>query len=812
MKPLKFWLSFVTLVLFAFVAIGYGWLTSSVPQLEGTIEVNGPGATVTIARDEHGVPHIDAASENDLAFGLGFAHAQDRLWQMEMNRRIGSGRVSEVLGEAGLGLDRFFRTLGFTHRARSALAALPDETVIALNSYADGVNAFLDSHRGALPPEFVLTGVTPEPWTPIDSLVWQKMMWLDLSGNARHEVARARLLQKLSPQQVASLYPEYPGEEPREMPSLASLYEKSPLLATAIALGPAKPEGYGSNNWVVSGNKTQSGKPLLANDPHLGLTTPSIWYLTRLHNRTDNSNIVGVSFPGAPGIVLGRNDHISWGFTNTAPDTMDLFVEKTVDQDSYLAPDGPTPFLVREEIIKVRGGDDVVLAVRETRHGPVVSDIYEGSEEFTGDDHVIALQWTALMPEDTGVVALQKLGKAKNFEEFKAAGRYYRGPQQNMIYADTDGNIGYYAPALVPVRRPDNEIGGLLPSPGWDSKYDWQGFIPYDELPTRFNPPSDVIATANEKIVDGNYPHFITHDWSLPYRGNRIRSVLGETNGHTLGTFASLHADTVSDMARDILPWMVAALDDSPIKSALASWDGNMATDAAEPLIFYTWVRHYQELLMADELGELYGSFRRQRPRLIKSSLFWSANTEPNAWNTGYFALPPIAATDALSWCDDLTTEGEQESCAVLAQQAMATSLTELKSAFGENWQSWQWGQSHLLHQSHRPMSQIPGLKDLFELSAPVPGGRFTVNVAGVSTNPRTLNHSTFGPSYRGIFDMSDLDASLFVQPTGQSGNPFSDHYGDLFEDWLNVRYFEIPTKSVLPENATAVLVLEPIN
>lgn len=811
MKPWKFWLSFVAVVLFTFMAIGYGWLQSSLPQLDGTIEINGPEATITIARDEHGVPHIDAASENDLAFGLGFSHAQDRLWQMEMNRRIGSGKVAEVLGEAGLGFDRFFRTLGFTHKAKSALDALPAETVITLESYAAGVNAFVNSHRGALPPEFVLTGVVPEPWTPVDSLVWQKMMWLDLSGNARHEVARARLLKKLSPQQVASLYPAYPGEEPRTMPSLASLYDQAPLLAAATALGPAKPEGYGSNNWVVSGEKTQSGLPLLANDPHLGLTTPSIWYLTRLHDRTKNTNIVGVSFPGAPGVVLGRNDHISWGFTNTAPDIMDLFIEKLVDEDSYLTPEGPKAFVVREEVIKVRGGEDVVLPVRETRHGPVVSDVYAGSEEFTGDDHVIALQWTALMPEDTGVVALQKLGQATNFEEFQAAGKYYRGPQQNMIYADTDGNIGYYAPALVPVRRADNEIGGFLPSPGWDSKYDWQGFVAYDELPTRFNPTSNVIATANEKIIDKDYPHFITHDWSLPYRGNRIRSVLGETDQHTSDTFAALHADTISDMARDILPWMIDALEASPVKDALATWDGNMATETSEPLIFYTWVRHYQELLMSDELGDLYSSFTRQRPRLIKSSLFWSTGSDPSSWNTGYYALPPIEEGEALAWCDDSTTEDEVETCSALAKSAMDKTLAELSDTHGPDWQSWQWGQSHLLHQSHRPMSQIPGLKDVFELSAPVPGGRFTVNVAGVSTNPRTLNHSTFGPSYRGIFDMSDLDASLFVQPTGQSGNPFSDHYGDLFDDWLNVQYFEIPTETAVPANASAVLVLEPI-
>lgn len=810
MKPWKFWPIFIGILVITFFAIGFGWMRSSLPMVDGTLRLDGPQDSIVIARDSHGVPHVNAASELDLAFGLGYAHAQDRLWQMEMNRRIGSGRVSEVLGTAGLGFDRYFRTLGFTHRAKTALAALPPEATAILESYANGVNSFVDNHRGALPPEFLLTGVSPEPWSPVDSLVWQKMMWLDLSGNARHEIARAQLLTKLTPQQVATLYPAYPGEAPRTMPSLAALYDKSPVVAAAQAIGPEKPAGYGSNNWVVSGTRTASGMPLLANDPHLGLTTPSIWYLARLHNRSTGSNVVGVSFPGAPGIVLGRNDHIAWGFTNTAPDIMDLFVEKLVGEDSYLTPDGPATFEARDEVIKVRGGEDVVLTVRETRHGPVVSDIYDGSESFTGDDHVIALQWTALMPEDTGLVALLNLGAATTFEEFKAAGSYYGGPQQNMIFADTEGNIGYYAPARVPVRHADNEIGGLLPSPGWDAKYDWQGFLDYEELPTRFNPDSGIIATANEKIVDADYPHFITHDWSLPYRGNRIRAELSGVEAHTAESFGTLHADVVSDMARDILPWMLANLEDTPIKEALAAWSGTMDMNTAEPLIFQTWLRHYQELLMADELGDMYAGFRRQRPRLLKSSLFWTTDADPDDWNTGYYALPVLDQTAALAWCDDVTTDDSVETCAALANRAMAQTIDELTEANGEDRQTWRWGDSHFLHQSHRPMSQIPVLKDVFGLTTPVSGGRFTINVAGVSTNPRTLNQSTFGPSYRGIFDLSDLEKSLYMQPTGQSGNPFSPHYGDLFSRWRAVDYFTIPTDSPMPQDAAAILTLEP--
>lgn len=810
MHAVKFWLTFIGALLVTFFVIGFGWLKSSLPPTSGTFVVEGPNDTIVIARDKNGVPHIDAASENDLAFGLGYAHAQDRLWQMEMNRRIGNGRVAEVLGEAGIGFDKYFRTLGFTLRAETALAALAPDVVEGLEQYAAGVNAYVAERDGALPPEFLFTGISPEPWSPRDSLVWQKMMWLDLSANARQEIARARLLLKLSPEQVATIFPSYPGDDPRSYPTLAAIYKASPIVAATKAIGAEKPAGYGSNNWVVSGARTTSGKPLLANDPHLGLTTPSIWYLARLHNRSDNSNIVGVSFPGAPGIVIGRNDHIAWGFTNTAPDVMDLFVEKLVGENRYLTPTGPVEFETRREVIKVRGGDNITLDVRETRHGPVVSDIYGGSDDFLDEEHVISLQWTALLPTDTGVVALQSLGSAKNFEEFKAAGSFYRGPEQNMIFADTAGNIGYYAPALVPVRRADNEIGGALPSPGWVAKYDWQSFLPYDELPTLFNPASGIIATANEKIVDNDYPHFITDDWALPYRGNRIRALLKATEKHTPSTFADLHADIVSDMARDLTPWIVANLEDTPVKAALAAWDGTMGAEKSEPLIFYTWLRHYQALLMGDELGELYTSFTRQRPRILKSSLFWSSGADGDSWNTGYYALPVLEETVSLAWCDDVTSEAEVETCGALANRAMALTIEELTARHGEKMQAWQWGATHTLHQSHRPMSQIPGLRDVFGLTTAVGGGRFTVNVAGVSANPGNLNQSTFGPSYRGIFDMSDLENSLYVQPTGQSGNPFSDHFSDLFDQWRSVSYFKIPTKTTIPENVEGILTLVP--
>ena len=821
MSKLKFILVTIIGLLLTAGLFGYIWLTSSLPQTSGTIRIAGISEDVTISRDEHGVPHILGASTEDINFAVGFVHAQDRLWQMEMNRRIAHGRVAEILGKEALPLDKFFRTLGFTERATSAWEALPEDTKERLEAYAAGVNAYLEQHSGALPPEFLLTGVTPEPWHPIDSIIWQKLMWMDLSGNMRHEIARARMLTKLTPEQVLSIYPTYPGDpEELPLPQITQAIANAGHFGVAEIIGAEKPAGYGSNNWVVDGSKTRSGKPLLANDPHLGLTTPSIWYLMRTHNTTSGKNVVGVGFPGSPYVVLGRNDKISWGFTNTYPDSQDLFIEKLLTDGRYLTPTGPAEFIRRQEVIKVKGDEDMVLNVRETRHGPVISDIRPTDKDFIEGDYVLALQWTALQETDTAVVALEQLSAAENFEDFKAAGQHYFGPEQNMIYADTDGNIGYYAPALVPVRHPENKINGRLPSPGWDPLYDWQGFLPFDELPTRFNPDSGVIATANEKIVNGEYPYFITRDWSLPYRGNRIRDQLSQTDQHDAASFQKLHSDVVSDMARDILPHMLELIEgNEEIKSVLSKWDGDMDISEAGPLIFQNWFRNYQRLLMADNLGNLYGSYAAQRPVLVKSSLFWSSEKTAANINSNYYELPVSDRDVSLSWCDDINTADTLETCGLLANRALEETVAELTARHGANPADWTWGKEHILHQTHRPLSNVPQLRSVFEVAAPIAGGRYTVNVSGISNNPASLNQSSFGASYRGIFDMSTPDKSLFVQPTGQSGNPFSKHYRDLFPLWRDVEYFEIPTSNFknhrgkqVPESARDILTLTPGN
>ena len=788
---------FTALALTVLVIVGYGWLRTSLPQMEGTLTLNGIQNTVTIARDENAVPHITAKNMDDLMFGLGFAHAQDRLWQMEMNRRIGMGRLSEVVGESGLPADKLFRTLNFAGKAQKAYQNLPQDGKDALLSYASGVNAYLATRKGALPSEYILTGLTPEPWQPLHSMVWLKMMSYDLGGNMRTELARAELMAQLSPAQVQELYPTYPGD-PAEvpLPDIKDILKGLPLKELA-SLMPEPSASLGSNNWVISGEHTKSGKPMLANDPHLTLRAPSVWYLAHLRLEDSDGtayNQIGVSFPGVPMIVLGRTNSIAIGFTNTAPDVQDLFIEKITNAEGteYKTPTGVAAFTLRNETIKVKDAEDIKITVRESRHGPVVSDIFRGLNTTMGDDHVLALQWTTLEDIDNNIMMGLSMLRVRNFEDFVAAASTFSSPQQNMIYADMEGNIGYFAPAKVPLRHPDNPIKGRLPSPGWDSRFDWQGYIPYEALPKKYNPDNGMIATANEKIVDANYPYFITRDWSLPYRGNRIRNLLTAHGDHDFKTFSAIQNDTVSDMAKEMLPLMLDLAKAMPedINRTLRAWTYDMDKTSAEAVIFAHWWRTLSENITKDELGPLFARHNRQRPIFMKNVL---KNVNGQA-----------------RWCDDITTS-DIETCDFMVDKSFTTMIEDLSELYGNTWQDWQWGKAHTLKQIHTPFSNVPSLSEYYSLSEPHGGSTYTVNVAGVSWGGGTKQTFSHGPSYRGIFDLSDLEKSLYTFSSGQSGNVFSSHYDDLFPQWSAGKYFTIEGKAAIPSNVKYILNLKPV-
>ena len=773
---------------------GYVWLRGSLPELSGKIAVAGLNGRVEIVRDRHAVPHIYAASVADAAFGLGYAHAQDRLWQMEMSRRVGAGRLSEVVGPPGLGIDRFLRTLSVYHFAESAVAGLDGATRTQLEAYAAGVNSFLETRSGPLPPEFLILGHAPEPWRPADSLVWAKMMAWDLGANWRNELLRSRLATKgkLTARQISELYPPYPGDAPVALPDLAELYRKLPLESLWAALPSGPDRANGSNNWVVSGQRTESGKPLLANDPHLGLSAPSVWYFA--HLEAPGLKVIGTTLPGIPAVVLGRNERIAWGFTNTGPDVQDLFIEKLDPQNpgAYLTPNGPRPFQVRREVIKVKDAEPVTLDVRLTRHGPVISDVSEQAAEVASGPFVLAMAWTALSATDTTAQALVRMNGAGNWSEFVAALRHFQVPQQNIVYADVDGNIGYYAPARVPLRSPENDVGGMMPVPGWQAKYDWQGFVPFEELPQAFNPARGHVATANHKIVPPGYRHFLTREWAPPYRARRIEELLAASERHSIDSFQRLQMDDTSFLARDFLPLMRPALAQAKVadqvKAMMASWDGSMAHDRPEPLLFAAWYRELTRLVAADELGELFKDYWGQRPLFMMNVLSGQQH-----------------------WCDDITTPAA-ESCTEIVAKAVEQAVAGLAEAWGDDPTAWRWGQAHQAHSAHRPFSKQPVLGDLFDLRLANSGGTYTVNAARYRiANTEAPFDNYHGPSLRAIYDLSQPDRSLYIHTTGQSGNLLSPHYGDFAARWRDGEFIAMTMqRNEIEAGALGTLVLQP--
>ncbi len=767
-------------VILIVLAGGYIWARGSLPELNGEMQLTGLAGPVEVVRDGHAIPHIYAESTNDAVFAMGFVHAQDRLWQMEFQRRVGAGRLSELFGEDTLKIDRFLRTLGVYRSAEHNFANLEPDARAVYEAYAAGVNAFLTTRDGPLPPEFLLLSHEPEPWRPADSIVWLKMMAWDLGGNALDEALRARMAQNLSAEQINQLWPGYPEDGPPVLRSNAA--PDLPWAALAAILPPRPPEGLGSNNWVLAGEHTASGNALLANDPHLGLQIPSLWYLA--HLSAPGLEVAGATLPGVPMPVLGRTPNFAWGFTNTNPDVQDLFIERLHpdDADRYLVPGGSAAFETRQETIRVKDGSDEELTVRETRHGPVVSDIISGSGEFLHAGHVIAFAWTALRDDDLSAQAAVRIGLAEDWDSFIAILRDFHAPQQNIVFADIHGNIGYFAPGRVPIRRSGN---GWMPSIGWTGEHDWVGFIPPAALPRLFNPRSGRIVTANNKVVGPNYPYFITRDWTAPHRALQIGALLDTEAQHTVESFAAIQADITSRAAQTLLPRLLE-LTPSGSETAhealnrLAAWDHVMAADRVEPLIYVAWLRELMRALFADELKGAFNDYWSIREGAILE------------------ALKPGSA-----WCDDTAT-ATSEDCAVTASKALERALQYLAERYGSNVDGWSWGEAHYAYSEHEVLGRVPGLGPLFEIRLANGGAGNTVNAASFTVRdekiPFAQNH---GPAYRAIYDLDPLGQSLFIHNTGQSGNPLSSHYRDFAEMWRDGEYVPLLMNRAQIESAS---------
>ena len=759
----------------------YLYLLSSLPQTDGRLVVAGPKAEIRIERDADGIPLIAARDDEDAAFGLGYVHAQDRLFQMELQRRYGAGRLAEIFGQEALTSDRQMRVLGLYRAAEAEIPFLSSGVRRGLEAYAAGVNAFLASRRGALPPEFLLLRFAPELWQPADSLVWGKLMAVQLGGNYRGELLRARMARTVPPADLAFLYPEYPKDAPTTLSDMLPIYRRPALDALYEALPPGVGPIYASNNWVVDGRHSASGKPLLANDPHLEFGAPGFWYLARL--RTPEHEIVGGTAAGSPFVLVGHNESIAWGLTTTTADVEDLFIERVepTDPGRYLTPEGSAAFTSRRETILVRGEAPVDVTIRTTRHGPVLSDVLPPGAADPG--FVLALAATFTIPEDRSAQALWEVNRATDWPSFREALRNFVGPIENIVYADVDGTIGFIAPGLVPIRRSGE---GWLPAPGWTGEYDWVGFVPFASLPSAVNPPSGHLLSANNRIVPDTYPYFLGRDWDLPNRAQRIEALLTATPLQTPRSSAAIEADTFSLMAQRLVPLMIRGTPRSEVSreaiDRLRGWDFHMDREKVEPLLFTAWLREFSREVLFGRFGDAVAGYWDLKPRVMEAVL-----------------------TERPDWCDDPKQPGQQ-GCAARLADSLRIALAQLRQAYGADMSQWRWGRAHFAMFANPVFSRIPLLRDWLGLSTPTSGGYDTLD-----RGPSTIRDAAhpfaqrFGAGLRIITDLATPMESVTMITPGQSGNPLSGHFADLLSRWRNFAWL-VPGRSA----AVSTLLLAP--
>jgi len=740
-----------TLTLLA--AAGYWWLRqASLPTVSGTLVLPGLRDRVVVEREPSGVVHIRAANDRDLCFAQGVVHAQDRLWQMEFQRRIGAGRLAEIFGPEALDRDRYARTWGFLRAARAAYGDLGAEARGLVDAYAAGIDAYLAS-APPLPPELRLLGVTPEPWSGPDVLVWAKLMAHDLAENRQSELARYRLLARgLTPARIATLMPPYPGEEypPQDRSARAGPLRDAPAVAERraqdlLALDQANREHLpqASNNWVVHGTRTATGLPLLANDVHLGLQLPATWHL--MHLESPGLDVIGATLPGLPLVIIGRNRDIAWGVTNLAADVEDFYLLEERD-GGYLHRGEVRPYRIREERIEVRGGEPVTIRVRESHFGPVISDIAAGASDGTAPP--LAVRWTGLDADDTSVEAFLGIDRARDWKEFSRAVARLVAPGQNFVYADREGHIGYLASGRIPVRREGHS--GLFPAAG-DGSAEWQGFLPATELPSGVDPPAGLFVTANQRVTGPHYPHRLSYEWGAdPYRAQRIEELLRARDGHDVASLQAIQQDTLTLLYRDLRPVLEAlrplSADGRRWQRRLLAWDGDAAADSRESSLFHAWYRALSTLPSAET-------------------------------GTAYWAGYPQYLVRALT-AGDRACDGQDNGCLGFAGRALEQALGVVGGDQGRDPPPW--GELHRVHLTHRMLTHTP-LRFLSDRVLPFGGSRFTVNAGPYRQEDWVMYH---GASYRQVIDLADPERSTFVIAGGQSGNWLSARYSDQVALW----------------------------
>jgi penicillin G amidase len=844
-KGLLLFLLVVVVILAVVLGGGYLYLTRrALPQIDGTVQIPGLRAPVSIVRDKNGIPHIYAANPHDLFMAQGYVQAQDRLWQMTLQSLATAGRSSELSAStANIEQDKFLLTLGWNRAAQADYEVLPDDEKAILQAYADGVNVFVDTHVNNLPPEFAIVGLfsgkgfnfKPDPWQPVDTLRWAKAMAWSLGGNWDVEVYRARLIQQFGAEQANAMYAELsPPYDFAHMPVIVPAgvaYNSAPLdnvlgLKSLDGISGLRGSDVGSNNWVISGSRTTTGKPLLANDPHLGIQMPSIWYFNSLHCQPVSAEcpfeVTGASFVGMPGVVIGHNARIAWGVTNVGPDVQDLFLEK-IAGNQYEYTGQRIDLTITPETIVIRGKlpadyspspnetsvydeqsntTTITLNVRSTQHGPLVSDV-DADAAQAGGDLAVAFSWTAINAPEGTYSSFIAIDRAQNWDEFRAALAKFGSPSQNFVYADVDGNIGYQTPGRIPIRAKGD---GQLPVPGWTGEYDWTGYIPFDELPRSFNPPAGYIATANNAVVGPEYPYFLGMDWDRGYRARRIVDLIESKEKLNADDIAALQGDNLNLSAQEIVPYLQNITVEGDAKKALdqiLAWDFIEQRDSTGASAYQVF---WLKLLMntfGDELGNLAPDY-----------------TDGGTVNRQ--AMIQLLAQPDAAWWDNTQTADVHETRDDILKKSLADGAQMLIGELGNNPADWKWGKLHTATFASQALGTSP-LAFIFNHGpVEVDGGTAAVNNTGTGGNFRKAYSDPPGklaaifaersvPSLRQIVDLSELNASRFIHTTGESGLPASSHYADFIDKWRSIQYVPMWWDAgAIQANAEGTLTLTP--
>ena len=818
MERIFVWLVRITLSVAAFSVLilffVYFFLSQSLPNYNKTVQFSHLIAKTEVVRDTANVPHIFATNDHDTLFALGYVHAQDRLWQMTMLRRTAQGRLSELFGKETLSIDKVVRRLGIYGAAHNSVSALRPSTQLKLNAYAQGVNARLkEINSGALgrgAPEFFIFSNAIARWSPADSLAIIKLMGLQMSSHLESEVLRARLSLILDNDRLKDILPDVPGPGQAVLNDFASLFPTLPRLQanenmSQQAFSPFKPIALSgaSNAWAALPGRSASRGTLLANDPHLSLTAPSIWYLARLELET--GGVIGGTIPGVPVVLVGRSAHLGWGLTTANIDDTDVYIEKVNPENpnEYLSLNEFVPFIKKQSIIKIKDSTSITIDLLWTENGPVLPSNHYNLGAITPEGYVTSVAWTLLSAHDTSIEAAFDVMASHSVQSAMKASRAYVAPGQNLILADKN-QIAMRTIGALPKRDPRNQSRGRMPTAGWLSVNRWQGMFDQSVNPVFLNPTGGVLGNTNNKYIDRPFPEHISYDWSDTQRVQRWVRLMQNREAHTRDSFIEAQLDSISSTARTILPLIGAELwfqsKGTPFNrlleqrkvalNLLANWNGEMNEHLPEPLIYSAWIRALQVRLVQDELGPLSKEFSQVKPLFIE-------RVYRNIDGAG-------------QWCDVVQSE-PIETCAAMAQLALDDALTELLNTYSNDINGLRWGEAHQATHDHPVLGKIPVLKWFVNIRHSTSGGDNTLQrgkTIGTGPNPYLNVHAG---AYRGVYDFADPNSSVFIISTGQSGHPLSRHYDNLAELWRRGEYVPMSLdESLARAGATGVTTLSP--